>query len=135
REGDPDGSLFWRAWGLGKRSVVLDLDEEPDRNRLRDLARGADVLIESSVPGELDAKGLGPGDRRELNPTLLYVSVTPYGRTGPEATSPATDLTLAAAGGFVNCQGDRDRPPVPIGVPEASCSGAVQAAADAILAL
>jgi crotonobetainyl-CoA:carnitine CoA-transferase CaiB-like acyl-CoA transferase len=134
-EDDPDGSLFWRAWGLGKHSLVLDLDDPGDRERLVALARTADVLIESSAPGALDRVGLGPEDLIAANPTLLYASVTPFGRTGPEALSPATDLTLAAAGGFLNCQGDRDRPPVPIGVPETSCSGAVQAAADIVMAL
>ena len=51
REGDPEGSLFWRAWGLGKRSVVLDLDEPADRATLIGLARGADILVESFNAG------------------------------------------------------------------------------------
>ncbi len=135
REGDPDGSLFWRAWGLGKKSVVLDIEDEADRDRLLELVRGADILIESSAPGSLDRLGLGFDALHALNPALLYVSVTPFGRTGPEAESPATDLTLACAGGLVNLQGDRDRPPVPIGHPETSHHAGVQAAADAILAL
>ena len=132
---DPDGSLFWKAWGLGKRSVVLDLADADDRRRFVDLVAGADVLIESAVPGEMAALGLDAESLAAVNPTLVYVSVTPFGQTGPEATSPATDLILSAAGGFLNCQGDRDRPPVPIGPPETSCSGAVQAAADAIMVL
>lgn len=135
REGEPDGSLFWRAFGLGKRSIVLDLDDEQDRERLRALAKGADVLVESFAPGALDALELGFDALHALNPALLYVSVTPFGQRGPEAGSPADDLTLAAAAGLVNLQGDGDRPPLPIGHPEASHHGAVQAAADAILAL
>jgi crotonobetainyl-CoA:carnitine CoA-transferase CaiB-like acyl-CoA transferase len=135
REGDPEASLFWRAWGLGKHSVVLDLQDPADRDRFLALVDSADVLVESAAPGELEAIGLGPEALAARNPTLLHASVTPFGRTGPEAGSPATDLTLSAAGGFLNCQGDRDRPPVPIGVPEASCSGAVQAAADIVMAL
>ncbi len=135
QERSPEGSLYWRAFGLGKRSVVLDLEQPEARARLLALARGADVLIESFAPGTLDALGLGYEALHRENPALLYVSVTPFGQTGPEAQSPASDLTLAAAGGLVNMQGDRDRPPVGIGWPEASHHGAVQAAADAILAL
>jgi crotonobetainyl-CoA:carnitine CoA-transferase CaiB-like acyl-CoA transferase len=135
REGDPEGSLFWRAFGLGKKSVVLDLEQARDRARLLELARGADVLIESFAPGAMDALGLGWGALRARNPALLYVSITPFGQDGPEAGSPASDLTLAAAGGLINMQGDRDRPPVPVGWPEATHHAAVQAAADAILAL
>jgi len=134
-EGDPEGSLYWRAFGLGKRSIVLDLERADDRGRFVELARGADVLLESFAPGAMDALGLGYEALRAVNPSLLYVSATPFGTTGPEAQSPATDLTLSAAGGLLNMQGDRDRPPVPVGFPEASHHGAVQAAADAILAL
>jgi crotonobetainyl-CoA:carnitine CoA-transferase CaiB-like acyl-CoA transferase len=133
--GDPEGSLFWRAFGLGKKSVVLDLDERDGRARFLELARGADVLLESSTPGTLDTLGLGYTDLARENPALLYVSITPYGQRGPLAKSPATDLTISAAGGLPNMQGDRDRPPLPVGHPEASCHAAVQAAADAILAL
>jgi crotonobetainyl-CoA:carnitine CoA-transferase CaiB-like acyl-CoA transferase len=135
KEGDPEGSLYWRAFGLGKKSVVLDLACAEDRERFLALARGTDVLIESDTPGALDALGLGFEALRQENPALLYVSITPFGQTGPLAASPASDLTLAAAGGLLNMQGDRDRPPVPVGWPETSHHGAVQAAADAILAL
>ncbi len=135
KAGDPEGSLFWRAFGLGKRSLVLDLGSAEGRARLRALARGADVLLESSTPGTLAAQGLGYADLARENPALVYVSITPFGQTGPLAKSPATDLTIAAAGGLPNMQGDRDRPPLPVGHPEASCHAAVQVAAEAILAL
>ncbi|MFP8877621.1 MAG: CoA transferase, partial [Myxococcota bacterium] len=102
REGDPQGSLFWGAFGFGKKSVVLDLDAAPDRARLAELLRGADIFVESFTPGHLDSLGLGFEAMRVLNPALLYVSVTPFGQTGPCARQPATDLTLAAAGGLLN---------------------------------
>jgi crotonobetainyl-CoA:carnitine CoA-transferase CaiB-like acyl-CoA transferase len=135
REGDPEGSLYWRAYGMGKKSVTLDVTTAAGRAQLLALARGADVLLESSAPGTLAALGLGYEALSRENPSLLYVSITPFGQTGPEALSPATDLTLAAAGGLINMQGDRDRPPVPVGWPDTSHHGAVQGAADAILAL
>ena len=47
-EGDPEGSLFWRVWGLGKKSVVLDLRDARSQSRLRALAEQADVAV---VPG------------------------------------------------------------------------------------
>jgi benzylsuccinate CoA-transferase BbsE subunit len=97
--GDPEASLFWRAWGQGKKSVVLDLDAPADREKLLALVDTADVLIESFTPGVMDAKGLGQAALRARNPMLLYVSVSPFGQTGPFAKTPATDLTLAAAGG------------------------------------
>ena len=135
RRDDPEASLFWRAFGAGKRSVVLDTTQPGDRERLVALARGADVWLESSAPGELDALGLGAGAMRAANPALVYVSITPYGQHAPDAATPATDLTLAAAGGLLAMMGDKDRPPVPVGFPETTQHGAIQAAADAVLAL
>jgi crotonobetainyl-CoA:carnitine CoA-transferase CaiB-like acyl-CoA transferase len=132
---DPEASLYWRMWGRGKRSVVLDIDEPADRERLLELVRGADIVIESSTPGEMASRGLGYADLEKLNPMLLYLSVTPFGQTGPYSRHPATDLTLSAAGGFVNMTGDGDHPPIPIGFPETCHLGATQGAADVILAL
>ncbi|MCP4037844.1 MAG: hypothetical protein GY733_12970, partial [bacterium] len=135
RKQDPDGSLFWRVYGLGKSSVVLDLEQDAEREKFLDLVKGADILVESSVPGEMKARGLGYETLGTINPALLYVSVTPFGQTGPEAQSPATELTMSAAGGLMNLQGDKDRPPVPVGYPEAFHHGAVQAAGDVLSAL
>ena len=132
---DPEGSLFWRMWGRGKRSVVLDLDGGSHREQFLGLVRGADILIESSTPGEMAARGLGYADLAKINPSLLYLSVTPFGQHGCYATHPATDLTLSAAGGLLNMQGDGSHPPIPVGFPETAHLGASQAAADVILAL
>ncbi len=134
-DGDPETSLFWRAFGLGKRSVVLDLEDAADRDRFFALVTTADILIESSVPGEMDAKGLGFEALEKLNPMLLYVSVSPFGQTGPYAEHPATDLTMSASGGYLNMTGDGDRPPLPVGLPETAHLGSVQAAADVLMAL
>ncbi|MEM7411999.1 MAG: CoA transferase [Myxococcota bacterium] len=132
---DPEASLFWKHFGLGKRSVVLDLDDADDRASLLALVDTADVFLESFTPGALARYGLDEASLRQRNEALLYVSVTPFGQTGPYATHPATDLTLAAAGGLLNQQGDGDRVPLPVGVPETAHLGAVQAAADVTMAL
>ncbi len=71
RKGDPDGSLYWRVYGLGKRSVVLDLGQDADREKFFHLMKGADILVESSVPGERKARGLGYETRSTINPALL----------------------------------------------------------------
>jgi len=132
---DPQASLFWRAWGQGKKSVVLDLDAPADREKFLALVDTADILIESFTPGVMDSKDLGAAALRARNPMLLYVSVSPFGQTGPLAKAPATDLTLSAAGGLLNMTGDGDRPPVPVGLPETAHLGATQAAADVLMAL
>ena len=128
-------SLFWEAWGLGKHSVVCDIDTFAGQGELRALAASADVLVESFTPGHLAERGLGPDHLAALNPALVYVSVTPFGFGTPDAEVPMTDLTLSAAGGLLAMQGDHDRVPTPVGYPETSFLGAMQAAADAVMAL
>jgi crotonobetainyl-CoA:carnitine CoA-transferase CaiB-like acyl-CoA transferase len=88
-------------WGRGKRSFVLDIHDEADRRTLRDLARHADVFIETHQPGVLDALGLGYGDLGPLNPRLVYTSVTGFGRRGPYRDVPGYEgVVLAALGVF-----------------------------------
>ena len=132
----PDGtSLFWIAYGAGKRCIELDLSGAADRARFIEWAAAADVLLESADPGYFAGLGLGEAELRAKNPSLIYVAVTPYGQAGPKARWPATDLTLEAAGGRLSIQGDPDRPPLPVGFPQAFLHAGAQAAADAIVAL
>jgi crotonobetainyl-CoA:carnitine CoA-transferase CaiB-like acyl-CoA transferase len=135
RPGRGRASLHWAAFGLGKRSAVLDLQDEAGRETLRGLAQRADILLESFDPGTMAGFGLDYTTLSSLNPRLVYVSITPYGQQGPKSGWPATDLTLEAAGGRAGLQGDADRPPLPVGYPQASSHAAGRAAADAIIAL
>ncbi|MEM8708486.1 MAG: CoA transferase, partial [Actinomycetota bacterium] len=133
---DTDGASFhWRVWGRGKRSVVVDLDTADGVDTLHRLLGGADVLLESATSAERSAWRITPDAVTKAYPRLVHASITPFGITGPLADAPASDMTLSAAGGFLNHQGDRDRPPIPIGFPETSNHGAVQAAADAVTAI
>ena len=109
----PDSSLRHRAYNRGKKSVVLDLHgSDADRDRLRDLVRGADVLLESADDGVMEALGLGYEHLAELNPALVYTSISAFGRTGPKAHWPATDLTVWAAAGPAHLTGDSQRAPL-----------------------
>lgn len=133
---DVDGvSWHWRAWGRGKHSVLLDLDAPDGPHRLATLLSTADVLVESADAGQRSRWGIEVDTVAARFPSLVHVSVTPFGLTGPHADRPATDMTLSAAGGFLNHQGDKDRPPIPIGFPETANHGGVQAAADTVIAL
>jgi len=132
---DPQRSLYWAAMGFGKRSVVIDLQDEQGRADLRALLSTADVLIESYDPGAMAAWGLSYDDLKDEHPQLIYTSITPYGQDGPWSDRPATDLTIESAGGLVGLQGDGDRPPVPVGFPQAAIHAGVQAAADTSIAL
>src|SRR6476661_3819328 len=84
----------------GKRSVVLDLDDEADRDRLVDLIDTADVLVESFAPGFLATHGLDYTSLAPGRPSLVYCSLTGYPRTTEAATRPAIDLLVQARSGM-----------------------------------
>src|SRR5262245_28877992 len=134
-EPHPDCGAQWVARNLGKRSLVLDLTQAAGAQRLRDLARQADVLIESFAPGRLDALGLGASARQALNPRLVVCSITPYGQSGPRHHLRGSDLTTLAACGNLFMTGDADRAPVRCSMPVTHYHGGAEAAASILFAL
>ena len=71
-----------RSGARGKQSIVLDLHDADDLRVARELARGADVVIETFRPGVVERLGLGYDDLAADNPGLVFASVTAFGRTG-----------------------------------------------------
>jgi crotonobetainyl-CoA:carnitine CoA-transferase CaiB-like acyl-CoA transferase len=101
---DPDRCLWWWHYNTSKRSVVLDVHDEADRARFRELVATADLVLEGEDPGVLDDLGIDHRQLREADPRLVWVSVTPFGRLLADVREPATDLTILAGGGAVwNC--------------------------------
>ena len=132
---DPDRSLTHFAYNRGKRSVVLDLDDELDRQRLEQLLAASDVVIESDIPGRMAELGLSHRQLEIDHPHLVCASVTAFGQTGPKATWAATDLTVMASAVTLGITGDEDRPPVRVTVPQGFHFGAASATSGIIAAL
>lgn len=132
---DPERSLSWWSYSRNKRGVTLDIESAAGQEQLRQLVRGADVLVESYAPGYLDRRGLGYGALSALNPGLVHVSITPFGSNGPKAGWAATDLTALAASGVLLVTGDADRPPCRVVVPQAFLHAGADAATAALIAL
>lgn len=130
-----DRSLFHWSYNRGKRSVVLDLDDPADRDALLELVAGADVLVESFDPGELERRGLGRAVLEAANPALVHASITAFGSDGPKAGWAHTDLTIAAASGVASLTGDEDRAPLRVTVPQAFLHAAADAAGAVLVAL
>ena len=128
-------SLRFHAYNRGKRSVVLDLASERGRADFLALAASADIVIENAEPGAQDARGLGFAALREARPDLVYVAITPFGQSGPYAHHRATDLTLAAMGGAMALNGEPDRRPLRVTVPQTWHHAAAEAALAALVAL
>ncbi len=130
----PEASLFWAAYARNKRGLALDLHDSEDREHLRRLVAGADFLIESAGPGTMEALGLGYRDLARVQPGLVYVSISPFGETGPKANWAASDLTQMAASGFTYLSGDRRDPPTRIRVAQAHAHAGCDAAIGALIA-
>ncbi len=132
---DPERSLTWWAMARDTRSVVLNLDTRGGRAEFAQLVRTADMIIESADPGTWEARGIGYEEMAEINPSLVWVSITPFGADGPKADYAATDLIVQAASGAMTITGEGDRAPLrAAGVP-AWTHAAAEAAGGALIAL
>ncbi len=100
------------AWNRNKRGIVLDLKHPDGLAAFYRMVRQADVVMENYRPGVADRLGVGYDRLRELNPRLIYCSVSGYGQTGPYSQKPAFDPLLQARGGVMAGQGGPGNPPV-----------------------
>jgi crotonobetainyl-CoA:carnitine CoA-transferase CaiB-like acyl-CoA transferase len=127
-------SLRFHAFNRGKRSVVLDLTSARGRDEFMRLVASADFLFENAPPGEMMARGLGFDALREVKRDLVYVAITPFGQDGPYANHLATDLTLSAMGGAVAVNGEPDRRPLRVTVPQTWYHGSMEGVVGAMVA-
>jgi crotonobetainyl-CoA:carnitine CoA-transferase CaiB-like acyl-CoA transferase len=133
RAENPSGFLVWNR---GKESLVADLRTPGGQQALKDLVSSADVVIEAFAPGTTDCWGVGPGALRAINPALVHLSITGFGKTGPYATLKAYDPLVAAKVGLWarGSWGHRDTP-IMFPVPWASYGAGMQSVAGILGAL
>jgi crotonobetainyl-CoA:carnitine CoA-transferase CaiB-like acyl-CoA transferase len=108
-------ATYFEAVNRNKRSLVLDLRDEQDAARARSLARDSDVLVENFRPGLMDELALGYEALRAERPSIVYCSITGFGR-GAGAELPGYDLLVQAMGGLMSVTGPADREPQKVGV-------------------
>lgn len=92
-------SLYFMHYNTSKRSVILDLDTKPGRAAFKKLIATSDILLESEPIDRLSALNLDYDDLIKIQPSLIHVAVTPYGRGEALSDLPVTDLTLMASAG------------------------------------
>ncbi|MBF8268167.1 MAG: hypothetical protein HW388_1675 [Dehalococcoidia bacterium] len=126
---DPERSLTFINANTNKRSIVLDLLNTPaDRETLAALLASADIFVEATPLGHLEALGFTDQRLREIHPGLVTVSLTPFGRTGPYRNYKGSDAIANAMGGFLFSQGDDARAPCTAPIHQAyQLAGAVAA--------
>jgi crotonobetainyl-CoA:carnitine CoA-transferase CaiB-like acyl-CoA transferase len=113
----PPESAYFLSVNRSKRSVVLDLKDADDLDRLRELARDADVLVENFRPGVMDRLGLGADALEQLNPRLVVLSITGFGEGGPDGHRSGFDQIIQGEAGLMGITGPVGGPPTKFGVP------------------
>jgi formyl-CoA transferase len=109
-------STYYLAVNRNKRSLTLNLKHERARGLLRELLRTADVLVENFKPGTLDGLDLGWEKLRQVNPRLVYCSISAFGSRGPYRERPGYDFAIQAMGGIMSLTGEPDGEPMKVGV-------------------
>jgi len=126
-------SPSFNAVNRGKRGIVLNLKSPGARDAFKRLASRADILIENYRPGVMRSLGLDYETLAAGHPALIYASISGYGQTGPDALKGGFDLVAQGVSGLMSITGEREGPPVKVGVPITDL-GAALFALSAILA-
>ncbi len=103
-------SAHFGAYNRNKRSIALDLRSDTGREVLLKLVEKADVLLENFRPGVMDRLNLGLDTLREVNPRLIYCSITGFGEDGPYKDRPAYDAVAQSLSGVASMFLDPDEP-------------------------
>ena len=136
---DTSEAGYYLAVNRGKRSITVSLDKPEGQRIVRELALKADIVLENYKVGSLARYGLDAQALRQINPRLIYCSVTGFGQTGPRREQAAYDFLIQAMGGLMSVTGEKDdRPgggPQKVGVPIVDLMTGMYAAVAVLAAL
>ena len=104
-------SAYFCCANRGKRSVTVDISKPEGAQLVRELAANVDVLLENYKFGDLTRYGLGYEQLKEVNPRLVYCSITGFGQTGPDREKPGYDFMIQGMGGIMSVTGQPDGVP------------------------
>jgi crotonobetainyl-CoA:carnitine CoA-transferase CaiB-like acyl-CoA transferase len=143
-EGDPvrhlglsDGpsTVYFRNLNRGKKSVVLNLKDAGDKEKLLSLCDAADVFVESFRPGVMDRLGIGYMALSARNPRIVYCSISAFGQSGPYRDRPSHDMGVEGVSGVLSVSLGRDGQPAIPAVPAADMLAALHGVAGILMAL
>lgn len=108
-------SVFYMLAGRNQRSLAIDVRTDEGKKIIWDLIGRADVIMENFRPGVMDRLGFGYEAVSEVNPGIVYCSLTGYGSEGPYRDKPGQDMLIQALSGLAMQSGRSDTPPTPVG--------------------
>lgn len=108
-------SGYFAYFNRNKKSLSLDMKAPESIEIIKELAKWADIVVENFSPGVVDRLGVGYEALREVNPKLIYGSISGFGQYGPYKSKPAYDVVCQAMGGYMASTGEKDGKPYKLG--------------------
>jgi formyl-CoA transferase/CoA:oxalate CoA-transferase len=130
-----DESVFFLSVNRNKRGIAVDLKDAGEVERLRELVRTVDVIVENFRPGVMDRLGLGFAALRKMNPKLVYCSVSAFAVGSRHASRPGYDLMISGLSGLQSMTGEPGRAPLRPGVNLVDLTAGTNATIGILLAL
>ena len=118
-------SHYYIALNRSKQSIALDLKSPEGVQIARDLAAQSDILLENFRPGVMDRLGLGQQALAQINPGLIYCSITGFGRNSPHGDKPAFDIVAQALSGVMSINCEPGQAPNKLGLPLGDMAGSI----------
>jgi crotonobetainyl-CoA:carnitine CoA-transferase CaiB-like acyl-CoA transferase len=113
---EPALSAYFCSINRNKRSITLDLKSPTDQAIAKKIAKHAHIVVENFKVGQMKSFGLDYDTLRQINPALVYCSITGFGQTGLLKDHPGYDYMIQAMTGLMAITGEVDRPPSKVGV-------------------
>ncbi|MEM3742729.1 MAG: CoA transferase, partial [Nitrososphaerota archaeon] len=147
---EPPGGDDTRGWGppwiggdsgyfmsvnRNKRSIIIDLKKPESWKIIEKLVKKSDIVVENFRPGVAEELGISYSRLSQINPRIIYCSISGFGQSGPYRDKPGYDLIALAMSGLMSITGEPKRPPVKFGVPIADLTTALFAVTSILSAL
>lgn len=128
-------SFHYLSWNRNKKNMVLDFSTKLGKEAFFDLVKISDIVWNNFRPGSMERLGADYDTLKEINPRIIYVSITGYGPSGPFKGRPAFDVAILGHTGVLSVTGEPGGIPVRPGPPIADIGGGIFAAIGALSAL
>ena len=130
-----DQSAYYLGINRNKKSITVDLKKKEGQEIIHRLAKKRDIFLENYLPGTLSKMNLGYEQIRDMNPAIIYASLTGFGQDGPSRNLPGYDFIMQARGGLMSITGEADGPPIRSGVAVVDITGGLFACSAVLAAL
>jgi formyl-CoA transferase/CoA:oxalate CoA-transferase len=128
-------SAYFMSVNRNKKSMTLNLKKERATEIIHNLIKQSDVIVENFRPGTMEKLGLSYSEVKEINPKIIYCSISGFGQDGPYRLLPGMDQVLQGMGGLMSITGEPNGPPIKVGVAVADIAGGMFAAYGIMVAL